>query len=612
MVWRWRTEVNMTDVQLIKDQLSIAEIIGESVTLTQAGNLYRGLCPFHHEKTPSFFVNDQLGYYKCFGCGEAGDVFDFLEKYDGLTFKEALETLAKRANVPITFNQFDPKEKERERILQVLAQATIYYRQNLISNPGSAAARDYLKQRGLQQKTSELFQLGAALNEWEGVTNFLRAEKFTDQEIVAAGLAIAKSTGRIYDRFRNRLMFPLKNHRGQIVGFSGRVLTPTDQEGKYINTPETVVYHKGKMLYGLCELKEQIKKKQELLIVEGEFDLLSSVQAGVDNVVAIKGSALTVDHANLIARFAQKVILALDCDPAGIKATKKAILTLREVGVDLRVAIVDQGQDPDEYARAKPSAWREKVKGAVSVYDFFLTTILAANDSSCLEGQKEILRQAAGFFPLIDNRLEYEYYLKKLATALNQDLEIVRQDLLRWRDFGSNKLLIAKANIQKNTDDSSKTVKKGKKTTKIERLENYLWFLFLQFLAGDNYFAEVEKYLLAVEWQNHALQQLTQYYRKMREHKNQVHLKEFVDSLPADFAGKVLALSLYPPFIKSFAKNELIVEWEQAQREHQQLTSLFQKKKLQQELAALEEKNKLSPEEETRYQEILTQIAGLH
>ena len=313
----------MSEIQEIKDRLSIVEIVGERVQLTPAGVYHKGLCPFHHEKSPSFFVNEALGFYKCFGCGESGDIFTFVQKYDGLTFREALETLAKRAGVTLTNRRQSKEDVLRAQVLSALAAAAEFYQKKLASGEGKLA-REYLAERGTSEALVKQFQLGASNEAWQDVTDFLRARKFSDEQILASGLARQNKAGRLYDTFRHRLMFPLKNHRGQVVGFSGRQLVANPDEGKYINSPETIVYHKGKMLFGLFEHNQQIRRAKQMLIVEGEFDVLSSAQAGVDWVCAIKGSALTSDHANLIARYTKQVVLSLDSDAAGIKATKKA------------------------------------------------------------------------------------------------------------------------------------------------------------------------------------------------------------------------------------------------------------------------------------------------
>ncbi|MDO5561552.1 MAG: DNA primase, partial [bacterium] len=586
---------------------SIVQIIGERTTLSPAGNYQKGLCPFHHEKSPSFFVNDTLGFYKCFGCGEGGDVLDFLQKYDNLTFKEALEMLAERAGIQLTQHTFDKDDALREKLLALLAAAADYYQENLAKSAAAAPMRAYLKQRQMTAQTIKLFRLGAALDTWQGVTDFLSNKKFSPDEIVASGLGLRNKTGRLYDRFRNRLMFPLKNHRGQVVGFSGRIIDNSKKdEAKYMNTPETLLYHKGKMLYGLSELSQEIKKEKVMLIVEGEFDMLSSVQAQVDYVCAIKGSALTADHAQLISRYVKKVILALDRDAAGVAATKRAISILRPEGIDLRVVMIDQGKDPDEFARHDPSGWREKVKSAVSVYDFFLSVILASHDKTKIDEQKTIVQELASVFALIDNQLEYEFYLKKLAAALDQDKEVLRQDLVRWRDFGS-----AKISPTKVINATTESEKNKKQPTKLEKLEAYIWFLFCQSLSENRYLSQTSSYILQAQWQNRFLQKLTQFYRTYQEKNNNLSLRDFQNSLPADYATQVANLCLNKTFVRFVLKNDLWQEWQKATLAQQKMLRTSISQNLQKELATFDNLEQLTPEQEKRQKEILQELKKL-
>ena len=594
----------MSEIQDIKERLVLSEIIGQRVKLTPAGTYMKGLCPFHHEKSPSFHVNDQLGFYKCFGCGEGGDAFTFLEKYEGMTFREALEYLAGLTGVTLTNRQQTPEDKLRARVLAVLEADGEFYQKNL-DQPVGKPARDYLQTRGTSQFLIKLFGLGAAPNDWQALCNYLHAQKFSDKEIVASGMARQKDTGRIYDTFRGRLMFPLRNHRGQIVGFSGRQLVANPDEGKYINTPETLVYHKGKMLYGLHEHAGQIRKNKMMLIVEGEFDMLSSSQAGVDWVCAIKGSALTEDHASLIARYTDKVLLALDSDGAGINATKKAIKVLRPHGVDLRVVMVAGGKDPDELARADAAAWREQVKKAVSVYEFFIQVITTSNNIRTIDGQKQALQQLGQVFPLIDNRLEYEFYLKKVADILGQDLEIVRADIKQWGQMSAEKNLPAVTGVPAIHAQSKA------KPTKRRRLENYVWFLFLQLLGAAKNVAQASDFIRQTHWETPALQKLSQYWEIFYRQKPQATLKDFHQSLPEDFQQKMALLSLNQTFLKFLQKTDLWQEWQKQTAALEQLIATQEIDELTRELATLEKIDDPTLEQEKQKNELLQKIVTL-
>ncbi len=596
-----------SEVEAVKEAVSIAEIIGERIKLTPAGNYQKGLCPFHHEKSPSFFVNDALGFYKCFGCGETGDVIDFLQKYESLTFRETLEMLAQRAGVTLSSKTFDKDDALRQRLWELMEEAAIYYQRNLQENSACQIVRDYLEKRKTYPSTVKLFRLGAAEDSWQGLCDYLTKKKFSRAEIIASGMGIENKSGRLFDRFRSRLMFPLKNHRGKIVGFSGRMIAGDEKkEAKYMNTPETLIYHKGKMLYGLHELGQEIKKQKEMLIVEGEFDMLSSYQAGVDYVCAIKGSALTDDHAKLISRYVKKVILSLDADKAGVEATKKAIAHLRPEGVELRVVMIDQGKDPDEFAKADPAGWRAKVDAAVSVYDFFLQVILASHEKKTIDGQKEIVQELASVFSLIDSQLEYEFYLKKLAAELEQDKEILRQDLLRFKVFGENNSLTRK--IQTTTKPADQT----KKPSKMAKIEAYIWFLFLQCLSEKKYLKITSDYILQTPWENHFLQQLAQYYQTYKENTEEQTIKSFLNSIPADFAQKVKTLGMNKNFVKFLIKNDLWAEWQKATMAHKEMSRISQSQNWQKELIELDKIDDLSPEQEKRQKEILQKLREIN
>src|SRR3989339_455921 len=338
----------MDQVAEIKSRVDIAQIIGEKIALKQRGQRFLGLCPFHSEKTPSFTVSPEMGIFKCFGCGAVGDVFTFLEKHDGMTFVEALEFLAEKTGVKLERRVVDDRLQQVEKqIFEINHLAAEFYHYILTKHKAGEKAREYLKSRHTTQSAIETFNIGYSPNQWDNLFKFLTKKGYPSELIEQSGLAIRRarltgqqvnrSTGRDsavfqpvslpafqpvyhYDRFRGRVMFPLRDVRGQILGFAGRLLDPEIKEAKYINSPETPVYHKTKNLFGIFENREDIRKKGEAVLVEGEFDCISSWQAGVRNVVAVKGTALTSDQVKLIRRYARKVVVCLDSDSAGQEA----------------------------------------------------------------------------------------------------------------------------------------------------------------------------------------------------------------------------------------------------------------------------------------------------
>src|SRR5258708_805655 len=308
----------MSQISEVKQASDVVQIIGERVQLQHSGSNWRGLCPFHSEKSPSFFVSDQLQRYKCFGCGETGDVFTFLEKYDGMTFGEALQYLADRAGITLAQQSFSSEDDQRKRLMEILNLSKEYFHYLLTEHKTGEVAREYLKARGINSESIKIFQLGYSLPSWDGLIKYLYGKKkYGLADLEAAGLVFSWKTSRHHGRFRGRLMFPLTDHRGRVVGFSGRVLEPKTKDAKYINSPETSLYHKGQMLFGFSQLYQSLRQENEAVIVEGEFDVISSAQAHVNNVVAVKGSSLSEDHMKLLSRTVTKVILSFDMDSAG-------------------------------------------------------------------------------------------------------------------------------------------------------------------------------------------------------------------------------------------------------------------------------------------------------
>lgn len=372
--------------------------------------------------------------YKCFGCSESGDVYTFLQKYDGMSFYEALKYLADQQGVQLESFHKTAEDDEHDQILAVLSLAKEYYHFLLTDHAAGQPGRQVLKERGINKDSIKLFQLGYSLPGWDGLIKYLHGKKKYPLALLEkAGLIIKGRTGKYYDRFRGRIMFPLRNHRGQIVGFSGRVLEKSAKEAKYINSPETSVYHKSKMLFGLSELYQQIRKAGRIVIVEGEFDVISSVQAHVDTVAAIKGSALTTEHAKLLGRVVQTVLLALDTDAAGVEATKKAITTLRETALDLKVVVLPKGKDPDDLARTDPKLWRESVDAAIPAYEFVIRATFKQFDKNTGDGKRKIMAELAPLLSSIPHAVEQEHYVREVAATLGVKQDSVRSDMERFR-----------------------------------------------------------------------------------------------------------------------------------------------------------------------------------
>lgn len=450
-------------VEEVKNKTDIVSIIGEHVELKKAGRNFKGLCPFHAEKTPSFMVSPEIQIYKCFGCGEGGDVFNFLEKYEGMDFSEALKYLADKANVKL--KTFDgQKGQEKEKLREINSISGRFYQYILLKHSAGKGALEYLvKDRGLKMQTIKTFNLGFSPNDPTVLSKFLVGKKkYNPKDLETAGLVYKRGSSLI-DRFRSRVIFPLNDHRGNTVGFAGRVLPQFDdgKMGKYINTPETLIYHKSKMLYGMDKLKRDIKQKKNAIVVEGELDVLSSWQAGVRNVVASKGTALTEDQLRLLSRFTEKVTLALDSDFAGDEAAKKAINVAQDLGLEVRVARLGKYKDPDDIARADPVAYKKALKDSVVIWDFLVDTTFSKYGDTASD-KARISREIIPILSSISDKIVQAHYVSLVAKKLNVPEEAVAEQLSSF----TSKTPIKKVDEER----SDKLTKKTRRRMLEERL----------------------------------------------------------------------------------------------------------------------------------------------
>lgn len=423
----------MSDIDEIKSKLDIVSYIGKTVPLKKAGRNFKGLCPFHKEKTPSFMVSPDRQSFHCFGCGVGGSIFDFVMKLHHEEFVDALEELADEAGVKLT-HTFDqsPQEKQKKVLHDIHEKANEYYRYILTKHKLGEKAMLYIKNRGITDKSIATFGIGYSPNSWDALTKFLRKKGFSDDSILAAGLAISGNRG-IYDRFRGRIMFPLRDARGRTVGFSGRVLDPTVKEAKYINTSETPIYIKGNMLFGLDVTKDAVTRENAVIVMEGEIDVISSFQEGVGNVVAIKGSALTEAQIRLMSRYTQRVIFCLDSDIAGDAAARRGIELADEAGLDMRVVQLPVGKDPDEAVRTDPVGFKKAVAQAIPVYDYFLASCQKRFDLSEPFGKKQASDELIPMLVKISNPIIQSHYIKKVALSMGVDEQTIASAMKKMR-----------------------------------------------------------------------------------------------------------------------------------------------------------------------------------
>ncbi len=417
----------MTTTEEIKQRLDLVEVIQGYAKLTQAGQNWKARCPFHNEKTASFMVSRDKGIWHCFGCGKGGDVFTFVQEIEGMEFTEALQFLAAKAGVVI--QREDPKRRSRrERLFDIMAFSVKVYHRLLLEHEKAEGARQYLRQRGVSDDMIETFQIGYAPESWEGVSTFLQSRKFTDEEIFLAGLTVKRERGSgYYDRFRHRIMFPIADHLGRYVGFGGRALEAT-QTPKYVNTPQTELYNKSAILFALNRAKTAIKDQQLAVVVEGYMDALASHQAGVTNVVAASGTALTRDQVRLLKRYTENIALGFDTDLAGETASMRGIEMAWEEGMNVRVIVQPFGKDPDELIKKDPAAWTSAITAAQPIMEYAFARAEKNFDATTVEGKKKTAKFLLPLIGRLKDAIEQTHYLQQLARRL-----AVSEDILRSR-----------------------------------------------------------------------------------------------------------------------------------------------------------------------------------
>ena len=456
-----RTQLHMSIAEEIKDRLDIVDVVSDYVPLRKAGRVYKALCPFHQEKTPSFVVFPESGTWRCFGaCGTGGDLFSFVMKRENLDFREALELLAPKAGVSLAPPDLATSERHQylDKLRELNQAAALYFHSQLQSSPAGAEARDYLERRGLDSATIDKFQMGYAPDSWDSLLNYLRHTErgYTQEDILAAGLIIEKEyeeSGRVshYDRFRQRVMVPIRDIRGQVVGFGARALA-ADQQPKYLNTPQTPLFDKSSILFGLDAARQSIRARDKAIIVEGYMDVLACHQFGEGNVVASMGTALTEQQLKQLRRYTDTIVLALDADTAGQAATLRGISQAREsldrewtpsldprgmlrfesrLAADLRIMTLPEGKDPDDVVRSDPKLWRSLVDSAQPLVDFYFDLVRQTEDLTSAQGKSAAVDQLAPLILEVSNEIQRTHYAQQLARLVQTDERTIERELAR-------------------------------------------------------------------------------------------------------------------------------------------------------------------------------------
>jgi len=523
----------MDQIEEIKSKIDIVDLISEYFPLKRAGRNFKALCPFHSEKTPSFMVSPELQIFKCFGCGSAGDVIKFLQLYERMDFWEAVELLAKRTGIKLKKFKLDKEESLKRRIYAMNDLASRFYHFLLTKHQLGQKALAYAHFRGLKEETLRQFKIGFSPLKPEILATFLLKKGFSGQELLQSGIFFKSqySSGnqlKLLDRFYGRLIFPLFDHRGNIVSFAGRLipglLPDEDKRGKYINGPDTVVYHKSENLYGLWLTKEEIKKTNEAILVEGELDLISSWQAGIKNIVAAKGTALTVDQIKLIKRFASNLKLAFDADFAGDQAALRGIILAEKEGLEMSVVLLPKGiKDPDELAYKDPESLKKAIDRAIPVWDFVIQSGVKQFGLSSPLAKKKVLQKVLPLLSQIENEVVKLEYYKKLAQILSTSFEAIMIE--------STKLKTAPIKTQSILSE------KETATNREAILEEYLLALIL--LEG-----KPKRLSTKIKFETFVLKRIWERLKQFLREKKKFEPTEFFAFLPEELRPKLETIFL--------------------------------------------------------------------
>lgn len=529
----------MDQVSLIREKADVVSLISEYIPLKKAGRNFTAPCPFHNEKSPSFVVSPERQIWHCFGCTKGGDVFTFLMEYEHMDFPEALRILAKKTGIELVESSYNKGvSSQKEKLYKLNKIANEFYNYVLTKHTAGKKPLEYLTdERKINSGVIHTFQIGYSPKSGDGLSRYLLSKKnYEKQDIVDAGLGYIRS-GRVVDFFINRIMFPLTDHRGNILGFSGRVFEKNTEVAKYVNTRETLVYHKGSVFFGLDGAKEEIKKEGKAIIVEGEFDVISCFQNSIKNVVAVKGTALTENQVDLLARFTSHVVLCFDQDKAGQEATKRSVAVLEKKGITVSIVSIPNAKDADESLKNDPVIFKKALTHSVGVYDFFLEQSLSSNDRNTAEGKRQIVEDTLPLFALIENEIIKEHYVRKLSQELNTSQESVSRQMEK----------IVKSEKKSEVVDNLKN-----KRTREEVLEEYLLALIVQKELPEDLYPPVFDSLKDVIFVIPAIQKIIEYMQDFFAKAKKLDQKIIAHNIPQELLGvyNVCFLLSLPQFEK--------------------------------------------------------------
>jgi DNA primase len=425
--------ISPATLEQIRAANDIVEVVGSYLPLKRAGANFVALCPFHREKTPSFNVNPQKQIFHCFGCHKGGDVFTFVKEHENIGFMDAVRRLAERAKIPLEFEKSPAEQQSRhlkERLLQIHEQITQRWQSALANEAAGQVARDYLAKRGVGAEAVKLFRLGCAPDLWDDTVNWARSKGHELGLVEKAGLVLRKEGGEnYYDRFRGRLMFPICDEQGRVIGFSGRILSGDEKTAKYVNSPETAIFTKSKVFFGLDKAKRAVLDAQYAIVCEGQLDLIACYMAGVQNVVAPQGTALTADHTRILKRYADEVVLCFDSDEAGQNAAVRSLDHLLASGLAVRVAVVPAPHDPDSFIKKSGgAAFQELINDSQGFFDYYLNRLCTMHDAATDKGRIAVLKGMADAVYKTGNVVLIDTHAQKTALRLGVSPEAVRAE----------------------------------------------------------------------------------------------------------------------------------------------------------------------------------------
>jgi len=414
-----------SNVERIKEKLGIVDVVSSYIKITKAGKNFKGRCPFHNEKTPSFFVSPERDSFYCFGCSKGGDIFTFVEEFEGLDFLGAMKVLADKAGVEIKFTGKEfVKKEEKDKQYVILDKAAKFYQKQLKDNK---EALKYLHDRGLKNETIELFRLGFAPPGWHNLDEELLSEGYDKKELKDLGI-LGESKGKHYDFFRERIIFPIMDSAGRVVAFTGRVFGENDSDAKYINSQETHLYNKSKILYGFDKAKFAIRKNDFAILVEGNMDVIMSHQAGYRNAVAVSGTSLTEEHVEILKRLTSRIVFAFDSDNAGLRASGRGAKIALGKGIDLKVARLKEGEDPADVIKKNPKDWTRYIKESKHIVDYYLDVL-----SETVEDERKfglaVREEVLPYVAMIGNLIDQSHFVKRVASKLHTNEDVIWKEV---------------------------------------------------------------------------------------------------------------------------------------------------------------------------------------